>query len=86
MIRIRRVAAGLSLCLMFLAGCADPVNKANFDRIQTGMTVQEVEAIMGGRRPESYETLKTWRGSNSHTITVEIDDRGLVVNKSRDGF
>jgi hypothetical protein len=72
--------------LLMVSGCADPVNVANFDRIKPGMTVKEVEEIMGGRRPESYQTLKTWRGSNSHTITVEIDDRGLVVNKTRDGF
>lgn len=74
------------VCLLIVSGCADPVNVANFDRIQQGMTVKEVEEIMGGRRPESYQTLKTWRGSNSHTITIEIDDRGLVVNKTRDGF
>lgn len=74
------------VCLLFVAGCADPVNVANFNRIEPGMSVKDVEAIMGGRRPESYQTLKTWRGSNSRTITIEIDDRGLVVNKTRDGF
>ena len=74
------------VCLLVVSGCADAVNVANFDRIQPGMTVKEVEEIMGGRRPESYQTLKTWRGSNSHTITIEIDDRGLVVNKTRNGF
>lgn len=72
--------------LFLLIGCADPVNIANFDRIQTGMTVKDVEEIMGGKHPESYETLKTWRGSKSRTITIEIDDRGMVVNKTRDGF
>ncbi len=74
------------VCLLVVAGCADPVNVANFNRIEPGMSVKDVEAIMGGRRPESYQTLKTWRGSNSRTITIEIDDRGLVVNKTRDGF
>ena len=76
----------VALLGMLITGCADPVNVTNFNRIQPGMTVPEVERIMGDRRPESYQTLKTWRGSNSHTITVEIDDRGLVVNKTRDGF
>jgi hypothetical protein len=80
---LRWILATLALSV---SGCADPVNVANFDRIQNGMTVQDVEKIMGGRRPESYETLKTWRGSNSKTITVEIDDRGLVVGKDRNGF
>lgn len=74
------------VCLLLVAGCADPVNVANFNRIEPGMSVKDVEAIMGGRHPESYQTLKTWRGSNSRTITIEIDDRGLVVNKTRDGF
>ncbi len=74
------------VCLLLVTGCADPVTLSNFDKIQPGMTVKEVEDIMGGRRPESYQTFKTWRGSNSHTISVEIDDRGLVVNKTRDGF
>jgi hypothetical protein len=83
--RIRSVTA--LVCLVFASGCAaDPVTVANFDRIQTGMTVGDVETIMGGRHPESYETIKTWRGSKSRTISVEIDDRGLVVSKTRDGF
>ena len=83
--RFLRIAAVVSL--LFASGCAaDPVTVANFNKIQTGMTVKEVEEIMGGQRPESYQTFKTWRGSNSHTISVEIDDRGLVVNKTRDGF
>lgn len=82
--RVRTAIAAMGLFLII--GCADPVNVANFDRIQTGMTVKEVEEIMGGKHPESYETLKTWRGAKSRTITIEIDDRGLVVNKTRDGF
>jgi hypothetical protein len=76
----------LTLLCLVVAGCADPVNVDNFNRIQPGMTIPEVEEIMGGRRPESYQTLKTWRGPNSRTITIETDDRGLVVNKTRDGF
>lgn len=81
--RFLRIVA--PVCLLFLAGCSDPINQKNFDRIQVGMTLKEVEAIMG-RRPESYQTFKTWRGSNSRTISVEIDDREIVVNKTRDGW
>lgn len=83
---MKRFCGIANVCLLVVAGCADPVNVANFNRIEPGMSVKDVEAIMGGRRPESYQTLKTWRGSNSRTITIEIDDRGLVVNKTRDGF
>jgi hypothetical protein len=82
--RIIPVVAAIGL--MLLSGCSDPVNLANFERIETGMSLQEVEKIMGGRKPHSYESIKTWQGSSSRSITVEIDDRGLVVNKTRDGF
>lgn len=72
--------------LLLLSGCSDPINMANFQRIETGMTLDEVEKILGGRKPHSYESIKTWQGSNSRSITVEIDDRGLVVSKTHDGF
>ena len=69
-----------------LSGCADNVTLQNYNRIETGMTLKQVEAIFGGPG-ESYQGLKTWRGGGSrHTITVEFDDRGLVVTKTRDGF
>ena len=83
--RICRIVA--LVWLVFVSGCSsDPVTVENFGKIQPGMTVKEVETIMGGQRPESYQTFKSWRGANSRTISVEIDDRGLVVNKTRDGF
>ncbi len=67
-------------------GCADRVTLQNFDRIQTGMKLQQVEEILGGPG-ESYQGIKTWRGNDSrHTITIEFDDRGMVVSKTRDGF
>lgn len=79
-----RIAAAIGL--MLLSGCSDPINLTNFERIQTGMSLDEVEKILGGRKPHSYESIKTWQGSNSRSITVEIDDRGLVVSKTHDGF
>ena len=72
------------MCLTLL-GCADNVTLQNYNRIETGMTLKQVEAIFG-RPGESYQGLKTWRGSGGRTITVEFDDRGLVVSQTRDGF
>ncbi len=72
------------LCLA-LAGCADPVTLENFNRIKTGMSMTEVETILGGPG-RSYEGIKIWRGRGNRTVTVEFDDRGLVVNQTRDGF
>ena len=67
------------------SGCADNVTLQNYNRIETGMTLKQVEAIFGGPG-KSYQGLKTWRGGGGRTITVEFDDRGLVVNQTRDGF
>ena len=72
------------LCLALL-GCADPVTLENFNRIKTGMSMTEVESILGGPG-KSYEGIKIWRGRGNRTVIVEFDDRGLVVNQTRDGF
>ncbi len=76
------LAVALTLAL---SGCADSVTLQNYNRINTGMTLKQVEEIFG-RPGESYQGIKTWRGSGGRTITVEFDDRGLVVNQTRDGF
>lgn len=40
--------ATLFLFCLLLAGCGDPkIVKANYDKIKTGMSLQEVEAILG---------------------------------------
>jgi hypothetical protein len=49
MIRVRplpAVAAVLALCLL-AAGCKAKVTKANYEKINNGMTLQDVEAILG---------------------------------------
>lgn len=52
---MKRIVIGfLALCFgMTIQGCAKPeVSKSNFDNIQNGMSVKEVEAILGpGREP-----------------------------------
>ncbi len=76
----------VAMLALALSGCADNVTLQNYNRIETGMTLKQVEEIFG-RPGESYQGLKTWRGAGSkHTITVEFDDRGVVVMKTRDGF
>ena len=75
----------IAVLVFALSGCADNVTLQNFNRIKTGMTLTQVEAVFGGPG-ESYQGLKTWRGRGGRTITVEFDDRGLVVNQTRDGF
>lgn len=42
-----RIASLFLFCLL-LVGCADPkIVKANYDKIKDGMSLQEVEAILG---------------------------------------
>ena len=75
----------IAVLALALSGCADKVTLQNYNRVKTGMTLKQVEEVFGGPG-ESYQGLKTWRGSGGRTITVEFDDRGLVVSQTRDGF
>lgn len=80
-------------CLMLIAmalviaGCrAERVTRANFNRIETGMTRAEVEAILG--KPEnSYQGVLSWSTNHSRTvISVVLDDKGRVDSKSADNL
>ena len=75
----------IAVMALALSGCADKVTLQSYNRVKTGMTLKQVEEVFGGPG-ESYQGLKTWRGSGGRTITVEFDDRGLVVSQTRDGF
>jgi hypothetical protein len=55
--RCARLAAVLALCLLTTA-CVKKVTKANFDKIKDGMTLAEVEKILG------KGTKETGDGSN----------------------
>ncbi len=44
------LAAAAAIAIVIpLAGCEDTVTQENFDRIQVGMPLHEVEAFMGGK-------------------------------------
>jgi hypothetical protein len=47
----RRLAA-LACAVMVLVGCENKISKANFDKIQKGMTLAQVETILGGSGEE----------------------------------
>jgi hypothetical protein len=48
---MRRTTTGLGLALLLACllagGCANKVTKASFDKITNGMTLKEVEAVLG---------------------------------------
>jgi len=75
--RLRRALPWL-LATLLLAGCADPVTLENFDRIEQGMSQDDVLAILG--EPDEISsmelgslsgTLATWRGRKG-VINVQI--------------
>ncbi len=48
--RLSRIGLFLALCLLLLPGCGkNKVTKDNFEKITTGMTLAEVETILGGK-------------------------------------
>jgi hypothetical protein len=80
----------------FLLGPRSPVNPDNFEKIQVGMTLAEVEDILGGPgRPVSVwnrsgrrnaagelaqETCRVWEGGET-VITIFFDEQGVVLEK-----
>lgn len=73
--------------VLVIAGCQpERVTRANFHRIQKGMKREEVEAILG--KPEhSYQGVLSWSTNHSHTvISVVLDDKGRVDDKSADNL
>ena len=61
-----RAAVALLLTLVALPGCqrAKQVNRANYDKITTGMTLAEVETLLGGKGEENPEGLSLAEGSS----------------------
>ena len=93
----RAVAAS---CLAFLlvacvAGCASKITQANYDKIETGMTVGEVEDLLGMGQIEESGSLAVpgfnlsakvmvWRSDSKWIRIIFEDDK--VVTKSQMGL
>jgi hypothetical protein len=82
---------GLGFCL---AGCSSLTRK-NFDKIQPGMTVSQVEKVLGKKDitglpagapaiPDATETL-TWQEKKGKNISVGFKD-GRVIGKNANGL
>lgn len=68
----------LGLLLSLTAGCRERISRHNFDRVEVGMTVNQVESILG--RPTTARgfdvgvfagRVASWRG-NGLIITVQF--------------
>lgn len=65
----RSMLAVVAASLLTLAACEKKVDNSHFDRISTGMTLSEVEKIMG-------------RGTKQEAGGVSISGGGVVASKS----
>lgn len=93
----RKVAgvAVLGLILLAVSGCGGKVSKSNYDKIETGMTLSQVEAILGtgtekagvagavGNLTGSGKVM-TW-GDEKKSITVTFAN-DKVVAKTQQGL
>jgi len=72
----------LGLGVVMLAGCGgSKVTKDNFDKIKTGMTVAEVEAILGkGTETQSAAGAIGDLAGSAKTITWKDGDKTITVN------
>ncbi|MBI1348601.1 outer membrane protein assembly factor BamE [bacterium] len=77
----------LGFSLLCACGCsASNVTLENYNKIKAGMTRVEVEAILGPPHQKYQDTIFTWKNGETHTITVIIDDRGIVDRKDMEGL
>lgn len=63
------------LLVLLLSGCGSKLSEENFDRIENGMSQQEVIAILG----EPSETSNLQLGNLSGTSAVWEDDRTRIT-------
>ncbi len=86
------------LCVMAvtLAGCGQSITRANYDRIETGMTEQQVRDILGEPDEvdsggvslpgvEANASVAVWRDDEGRQITVTFVN-GAVTAKSQRGL
>ncbi len=82
----------MTICLVVFALVVllpvSQVTKANYDRIEKGMSVEEVESILGGRAtysdsdPKAKYVLHLWHPSAGDQIRVVFDENRRVCNMS----
>lgn len=60
------IATSLVLCFLFFTGCGGRLSRANYERIKTGMTLKEVEAILG-------------KGNEQSSSQIDIPDQSFSI-------
>jgi outer membrane protein assembly factor BamE (lipoprotein component of BamABCDE complex) len=91
-LKVIAVIALAAMVFVALPGCAKKVTKANYDKIEMGMTLDKVEGFLG-KADECKEgevsvgdltgggKVCTWK-ADEKTVTVTFDADGKVVAKA----
>jgi hypothetical protein len=80
------MVVAMALCAFCLLACSSRINPANFEKIQTGMTMAQVTAVLGEPTESSSVdvavfsgTVSKWKAGDA-TITIQFVN-GKVVAK-----
>ena len=62
----------LILSILVLSACGSKINQANFNKIETGMTEQEVQALLGQPTESSSMNIGGFSGTSSTWINKDV--------------
>lgn len=92
-----RITTLIIVLTFFLVSCSNEINKDNYDKINTGMSISEVESILGKSNAEYSSSMdlgqyggninavgKAWK-SGSKVISIGFSN-DKVVAKIKTGF
>jgi hypothetical protein len=81
------------LLVVLLCGCGSKVSRANYYRVQYGMTEQDVEDLLGpphavGESPSTTQPVmrKTQTWSRDGLVIRVVFEQGVVVGRSAEGI
>ena len=74
------LAGVLVLACLAVAGCGSRINQANFEKVETGMTLEQVHAILGPPTESSSRNFGGLSGTSSTWTTKEATISIVFVN------